>query len=148
MIPFPAETITLLGSFALSGVMTLWGQALKSRREYNSAMLSAATQHTKAVDAARDYGNSNRGFSFTRRTIALATVFAVIVFPKLVAVFKPDVLVTTGWTQWNPGFWFFGGKSEIIWQTAQGLVITPLDTHLVTAIAGLYFGAGAAKVAR
>ena len=146
MLPVPAEAVTLLGSFALSGFMSLWSKSIEAKRQFNSDMLASATQHTKAVDAARDYGVGNRGFSFTRRSIALMTVFAVILLPKLVAVFAPNISVTTGWTQWNPGFWFFGGKSEVLWQTAQGLVITPLDTHLVTAIAGLYFGASAAKV--
>ncbi len=147
-MPIPAEAVTLLGSFALSGVMSLWSKSIEAKKQFNADMLASATQHTKAVDSARDYGTHNKGFSFTRRTIALMTVFAVILLPKLVAVFKPDILVTTGWTQWNPGFWFLGGNSEVVWQTVQGLVITPLDTHLVTAIAGLYFGASAAKVAR
>lgn len=146
MLPVPAETFTLIGTFALGGVMSLWSKALEAKREHNADMLAAATQHTKAVDAARNFGKLNKGFSFTRRSIALMTVFAVILLPKLVAIFRPDIPVTVGWTQWNPGFWFFGGKSEVIWQTAQGLVMTPLDTHLVTAIAGLYFGASVAKV--
>ncbi len=146
MIPFPAEAVTLLGSFALSGGMTLWSKAIEAKKQHNADMLAAATQHTKSVDAARDYGRHNKGFSFTRRTIALMVVFAVIVWPKLVAVIFPEIDVTLGWTEWNPGFLFFGGSSEVVWQTAKGLVITPLDTHLVTAIAGLYFGASAAKV--
>ena len=146
MLPIPAEALTLLGSFALSGVMTLWSKSIEAKRQHSEDMLAAATQHTKSVDAARDYGERNKGFSFTRRTIALMVVFAVIVWPKLVAVFMPDISVTLGWTQWNPGFLFFGGSESVVWQTAKGLVLTPLDTHLVSAIAGLYFGASAAKV--
>ncbi len=146
MMPVPAEAVTLLGSFALSGFMSLWSKSIEAKKQHSADMLAAATQHTKAVDAARDYGRLNRGFSFTRRSIALMTVFAVILLPKLVAVFRPDISVTLGWTEWNPGFLFFGGSSEVVWQTAKGLVLTPLDTHLVSAIAGLYFGASAAKV--
>ena len=146
MLPIPAEAITLLGSFALSGLMSLWAKSITAKKQFNSDMLAAATQHTKAVDAARDYGASNKGFSFTRRTLAISAFFAVIVWPKIVPVLFPEVPVTLGWTQWNPGFLFFGGSEQTVWQTAKGLVITPLDTHIVTAIAGLYFGASAAKV--
>jgi hypothetical protein len=34
------------------------------------------------------------------------------------------------------------------WKQLKGLVITPLDTHLVSAIVGLYFGASIVKNAR
>jgi len=59
----------------------------------------------------------------------------------LVAVFYPDVGVTVGYTNWRPGFMFFREGREIWqWVTFQGLVITQLDTNLVSAIIGMYFG--------
>lgn len=73
-------------------------------------------------------------------------MFAIVVFPKLVAVYYPDVLVTVGYTQWNPGFMFFTEGREIFeWITFEGLVITQLDTNLVSAIIGMYFGGSLAK---
>ena len=39
----------------------------------------------------------------------------------------------------------FGPDEAIKWKYAQGFVITPLDTHIVSAIVGLYFGAGFTK---
>jgi hypothetical protein len=43
---------------------------------------------------------------------------------------------------------FTEGKELIKWQSLKGLVITPLDTHLLSAIVGLYFGASMVKNAK
>ena len=73
-------------------------------------------------------------------------IFAIVVFPKLVAVYYPDVAVTIGYTSWSPGFLFFKEGREVFeWVTFQGLVITQLDTNLVSAIIGMYFGGSLAK---
>ena len=67
--------------------------------------------------------------------------------PKLVAVWYPDVSVIVGYTEVKGGLfnWLFGGDGTVQWQAAKGFVITPLDTHIVSAIVGLYFGAGFTK---
>jgi len=44
------------------------------------------------------------------------------------------------------GFWFFKEGREVFeWITFQGLVITQLDTNLVSAIIGMYFGGSLVK---
>jgi len=102
---------------------------------------------SKATDMARRY--ENKGFQITRRIIALSAVGAIIVWPKVIAVFWPEIPVTIGYTEWSPGFLFFTeGKELVKWQALKGLVITPLDTHLLSAIVGLYFGASMVKNAR
>ena len=81
--------------------------------------------------------------------MALAAVVAIIVGPKGVAGFWPELPVTVGYTEWHPGFLFFTeGTEETTWQARTGLVITPLDTHLLGAIIGMYFGASMVKNAR
>ena len=47
----------------------------------------------------------------------------------------------------KPGFLFWEGKDVLKWEylSARGLVITPLDTNLVSAIIGLYFGGSLVK---
>jgi hypothetical protein len=52
-----------------------------------------------------------------------------------------------GYTEVHGGLfnWLFGGDGTVQWQSATGFVITPLDTHIVSAIVGLYFGAGFTK---
>ena len=100
----------------------------------------------KAKQQSLDHGLKDKGFAWTRRIIALVSVFAIVVLPKMVAVFYPDVDVTVGYTNWNPGFWFFREGREIFeWITFQGLVITQLDTNLVSAIIGMYFGGSLVK---
>ena len=41
----------------------------------------------------------------------------------------------------SQGFWIFGSDMDMTqWKPLSGLVITPLDTHVVSSIIGLYFG--------
>jgi hypothetical protein len=148
MLGLPLELITMLGSTILGGVMSIWGQSIKARREEQKLLLQSANFKMKAADTAREYGSKDLHFAWTRRLIALAAVFSIIVLPKLVAVWYPEVGVYVGYTEIQKGFlWgLFGGDVEMVkWQYAQGFVITPLDTHIVSAIVGLYFGAGFTK---
>jgi len=143
----PLELVTMLGSSLLGGFMTLWSQNLKAKQEAFQRAIDGLAAQSKATDEARRY--ENRGFQITRRIIALSAIGAVIVWPKVVPVFWPDMPVVVGWTEWNPGFLFLtDGQEETVWKTMQGLVLTPLDTHLVSAIVGLYFGASMVKNAK
>lgn len=143
----PLELVTMLGSSLLGGVMTLWSQNMKSKQEAFQRAIDGLAAQSKATDEARRY--ENKGFQLTRRVIALSAIGAIIVWPKIVPVFWPDMQVVVGWTEWNPGFLFLtDGQEETVWKTMQGLVLTPLDTHLVSAIVGLYFGASMVKNAK
>ena len=143
----PLELITMLASTILGGVMSIWGQSMKNRQAQNEMLMQRAEFSRAAVADARDAGKTDKHFAWTRRLIALSAVFAIIVLPKLVAVWYPEVPVYVGYTEATGGFlnWLFGPAESIKWQYAQGFVITPLDTHIVSAIVGLYFGAGFTK---
>ena len=141
---FPFEIITMLGSTVLSGVMSIWAESRKAKAEEQKLLISRGEVEMKAVAAARNV--ENVGFQWTRRIIALTAIFAIVVLPKLVAVFAPDISVTVGYTQFKPGFLFFTQDVEIFkWITFEGLVITQLDTNLVSAIIGMYFGGSLVK---
>ena len=141
---FPFEIITMLGSTLLSSLLSIWSQSRKAKEEQQKLLITRGEFEMKAIKAARDV--KDKGFAWTRRIIALISVFAIVVLPKMVAVFYPDVDVTVGYTNWNPGFWFFKEGREIFeWITFQGLVITQLDTNLVSAIIGMYFGGSLVK---
>ncbi|MGA0447363.1 MAG: hypothetical protein ACO3M2_11210 [Pseudohongiellaceae bacterium] len=143
----PLELVTMLGSSVLGGVMTIWSQNMKSKQEAFQRAIDGLAAQSKATDEARRY--ENKGFQITRRIIALSAIGAVIVWPKVVPVFWPELPVVVGWTEWNPGFLFITeGEEQTVWQSLKGLVITPLDTHLVSAIIGLYFGASMVKNAK
>lgn len=147
MFGLPLELITMLFSTILGGVMSIWGQSNKSKLEQNKMLLSRANFEAKQVNAARDAGKTDTHFAWTRRLIALSAVFSIIVLPKIVAVWYPEVNVIVGYTEVQGGFtnWLFGPEEAIQWKSAKGFVITPLDTHIVSAIVGLYFGAGFTK---
>jgi len=141
---FPFEIITMLGSTLISSLLSLWSQRLKAKQDEQKMLITRGEFQLKAVDAARNV--ENVGFQWTRRIIALSSIFAIVILPKLVAVYYPDVDVTVGYTVFNPGFLFFTDGREVFeWITFQGLVITQLDTNLVSAIIGMYFGGSLVK---
>tara|TARA_R100000700_G_C3169905_1_gene144591 strand:+ start:708 stop:1139 length:432 start_codon:yes stop_codon:yes gene_type:complete len=141
---FPFEIITMLGSTLISSLLSLWSQRIKAKQDEQKMLLQRAEFQQQAVDAARNV--ENVGFQWTRRIIALSSIFAIIIFPKLVAVYYPDVDVTVGYTLFQPGFLFFTDGREVFqWITFKGLVITQLDTNLVSAIIGMYFGGSLVK---
>ena len=143
---FPFEIITMLASTILGGVMSIWAESRKAKAENEKLLITRGEFDMKARKQSIEAGQKDKGFAWTRRIIALSSVFAIVVFPKLVAVYYPDVLVTVGYTQWNPGFMFFTEGREIFELiTFEGLVITQLDTNLVSAIIGMYFGGSLAK---
>ena len=147
MFGLPLELITMLFSTILGGVMSIWGQNTKAKQAQQEMLMQRANFQAKQVNRARDAGKNDKHFAWTRRLIALSAVFSIIVLPKLVAVWYPDITVYVGYTEMQGGFfnWLFGPDEAIKWKMAKGFVITPLDTHIVSAIVGLYFGAGFTK---
>ena len=143
MSGLPVEMITMLGSSVLGGVMTIWGQSIKAKQAEQKMLLARGKFQMAEIDKARRYENT--GFQWTRRIIALSAVFAIIVWPKIVPVFF-DTSVWVTWTEFSRGFLFLVEKKEIVMDKEFfGVVITPLDTHLMSAIVGLYFGGSLVK---
>ena len=139
----PVEMITMLGSSILGGFMSIWGQSIKAKQEEQKMLLARADNQMKHIESARTY--DNKGFQWTRRIIALTAVFFIIAWPKIVPVFF-DTSVFLTWTEFTRGFLFLIDKKEILLDREfLGLVITPLDTHLMSAIVGLYFGGSLVK---
>ena len=141
----PFEMITMLGSTVIGGVMSIWSQNIKAKQAEQKMLLARAEVQTAAFKEAREY--ENVGFQWTRRIIALTAIFAIIVLPKILPLVSPDAHVIVGYTEWKPGFLFFEGKDVMNWvpMAHKGIVITPLDTNLVSAIIGLYFGGSLVK---
>lgn len=139
-MPFiPPELVTLLGSSVLGGIMQIGSRTLEARRRERLFTLQALNAKAQIISEARRY--ENRGFAWTRRLISLVAVFFVVAFPKIVAVFFPGVDVHVGYSELKDGFLFFTSEKPVVhWVAMRGLVITPLDTHLLSAIIGLYFG--------
>ncbi len=141
----PVEMITMLGSSVLGGIMSIWSQSIKAKQDEQKMLLARADNQMKHISDARTY--DNKGFQFTRRIIALTAIFAIVVLPKILPLIDPEAHVIVGYLEWNPGFLFFEGKDVMKWvpMAHRGIVITPLDTNLVSAIIGLYFGGSLVK---
>ena len=142
----PFEMITMLGSTVLGGVMSIWSQSIKAKQAEQKMLLQRAEVQTAAFKEAREY--ENVGFQWTRRIIALTAIFAIVVLPKILPLIDPQAQVIVGYLEFKPGFLFFTEGKEIMkWvpMAAPGIVITPLDTNLVAAIIGLYFGGSLVK---
>ena len=143
---FPFEIITMLGATLLSSLLSIWSQSRKAKAEEQKLLITRGEFDMKTRKQALDHSLKDKGFAWTRRIIALTAIFAIVLLPKLVAVFYPTVDVTVGYTNWRHGFMFFREGREIFeWVTFQGLVITQLDTNLVSAIIGMYFGGSLVK---
>ena len=143
MFGLPVEMITMLGSSLLGGFMTIWGQSIKAKQEEQKLLIARANAQMKHIESARTY--DNKGFQFTRRIIALTAVFFIIVWPKIVPVFF-DVSVFLTWTEFSRGFLFLIEQKEmLVDRQYAGVVITPMDTHLMASIIGLYFGGSLVK---
>ena len=143
MFGLPVEMITMLGSSVLGGVMSIWGQSIKAKQAEQKMLLARGKFQMDAIEKARKY--ENEGFQWTRRIIALTAVFFIIVWPKIVPVFF-DVSVFLTWTEFSRGFLFLIEQKEmLVDRKFAGVVITPMDTHLMASIIGLYFGGSLAK---
>ena len=141
----PFEMITMLGSTVLGGVMSIWSQSIKAKQAEQKLLIQRADVQMKGFKQAREYDNV--GFQWTRRIIALTAVFAIVLFPKLLPLIDPEANVIVGYLEFKPGFLFLPEKEIMKWVTlsSNSLVITPLDTNLVAAIIGLYFGGSLVK---
>ena len=141
----PFEMITMLGSTVLGGVMSIWSQSIKAKQAEQKILFARADVKQKVFKEDREY--ANEGFQWTRIIIALTAVFAIVLLPKLMPIFQPDVSVIVGYLEFKPGFFFLPEKEIMKWVTlsSNSVVITPLDTNLVAAIIGLYFGGSLVK---
>ena len=145
---FPLEILTMIFSTVLGGIMSIWGQSIKAKEAKEKMYIQALSAENKIVTSAREYGSKDTHFAFTRRIIALSAVGAIVVLPKLLPILMPEgPTVTVGYLELQGGIsnWFFGPDKIMEWRSFTGLVITPLDTNLVAAIVGLYFGSGFTK---
>jgi len=137
---FPIELISMLVSTVLGGVLSIMAQKGKDKADEQKMLMQRAGFASKQADKARAVTDSFT--KNTRRWIALICVVAIIVLPKLAPFLSPDLPIYVGYTESvMQGWWIFASSTDITqWKPMTGLVITPLDTHVVSSIVGLYFG--------
>lgn len=138
MNTLPTELVSLLGSSMFGSIIRLIGFSVTSRHRERLIKLYTSQKMSQSIDRARKHPSV--GLQLTRRAIALIAVFAIILLPKLASLLCPDIPIFIGYNQSTDGFLFFSGHNKLTWTQMHGLIITPLDTHLLSAIIGLYFG--------
>jgi len=136
----PMELLSMGASTIIGGVLSIMAQKAKDKAQEQQALMTRAGFQSKQFDKAREVQDSFT--KNTRRWIALMCVMAIIVLPKLAPFIDPSLNVYVGYTEAvSSGFWIFSSSTDMtLWKPMEGLVITPLDTHVVSSIIGLYFG--------
>lgn len=110
-------------------------------------LLSLAKEQRRSRKEAREYGSKDKGFSFTRRVIALSATLAIIVLPIVAGWLTPELSINYGYEETKSGFMFFTNDVErLTWVTGSGIVLGPIHWHLIYAIVGMYFGGSSTKV--
>jgi hypothetical protein len=137
---FPIELISMLVSTVLGGILSIMAQKTKDKADEQKMLMQRAEFQSQQFDKAREVTDSFT--KNTRRWIALMCVLAIIVLPKLAPFIDPSMPIYVGYTETiQQGFWIFASDMDMTqWKPMSGLVITPLDTHVVSSIIGLYFG--------
>ena len=136
----PMELLSMGASTLLGGILGIMAQNSKDKAEQQKMLMARADFQSKQFDKARNV--TDQFTKNTRRYIALMCVMAIIVLPKLAPFIDPSMDIFVGYTESvSKGFWIFSSSTDMtLWKPLGGLVITPLDTHVVSSIIGLYFG--------
>tara|TARA_R100001244_G_scaffold98197_1_gene73350 strand:- start:559 stop:993 length:435 start_codon:yes stop_codon:yes gene_type:complete len=136
----PMELVSMGASTILGGVLGIMAQKAKDKAEEQKNLMARAGFAAEQADKARDVQDSFT--KHTRRIIALMAVFSILVLPKFVFLIAPETPIYVGYTESvMQGFWIFSYSIDVTqWKPLTGMVITPLDTHVVSSIIGLYFG--------
>jgi len=136
---------TLLGGSLLGFVTTMLGQMGKARAKQQEMMLQAINAKAAIVDQARQHGLKDKNFAWTRRTIALICVIAIVAVPFAAPFFGVPIMVSE--TE-QSGFsipFIWNSTSEVIWTEVQGIPLAPMYLHTLAAIISFYFGSSAAR---
>lgn len=137
----PMELLSMLASTVLGGVLSIMAQKSQAEADKQKMLMQRAEFAAQQVDKAREVTDSFT--KNTRRWIALIAVVSILVIPKLAPFINPDLTIYVGYTEEvMQGWWIFASSTDMTqWKPMTGaLVITPLDTHVVSSIIGLYFG--------
>lgn len=146
----PLEIMTMLISTVLSAVLSMMAQKNKTQAAEKASMIAALNAQADVVQVAREHGLKDARFAVTRQIIALTAVFSILVLPKVYPILmlwleQPHYTMYYGYTEYVGGWLPWTGKDIVIWKETFGVAITPLDTHMVSAIVGYYFGSQMTK---
>ena len=141
----PMELISMGASTVLGGVLSIMSQKAQDKADEQKSLMARAGFQAKQFDKARNVKDPLT--KSTRRWIALMCVMAIIVLRKIAHFIDRSLNIYIGYTEAvSSGWWIFRSSTDMtLWKPLDGLVITPLDTLVVSSIIGLYFGGSLVK---
>lgn len=143
------ELLTFGVTYILRSLFTLMTNHQEVRKEELAMMRRVNELEAEATKDIRAKTERVSLFGVTSSILAIMGFFAIVVLPKLVPLFFPGVDVYMAYEQLSRGFLFFTSDAmQMHFETIRGVIITPLDTHLASAIAGLYFGSLSSSIRR
>ena len=126
----PLEILTMGASAILGGILKMLDRKADREDRLLESLKEGDTLRLQTIQP---------GVMWTRRLIALTVVMAVMVLPKLAALYGLPVVY--GSEQSSSLLWgLFESGPFVEWYSVGGMPITPMDTHSLAAIIGLYFG--------
>jgi hypothetical protein len=136
---------TLLGGSILGFVTTMLGQMSKARAKQEEMKLRAMNAQAELIQKARDHGLKDKNFAWTRRTIALICVIAIVAVPFAAPFFGVPIMVSEAQDGAFSIPFIWNSTSEVIWTEVHGIPLAPMYLHTLAAIISFYFGSSAAR---
>ena len=133
--------------FIITVVTTLIGYWMKksmidkeNEREEREANRDHGIEQDRIYQNAREFGSSNAWFQATQLLVCLMIISVVVVFPKVIMLWKPELGVAVSYIE-NLNAWFQPDQEYLKWIVMNnGIIITPLDTTLCTSVGGFLLG--------
>jgi len=139
------ELLPLIGGGIFGAVVKLFSMSMENKANLHKQTMEAFSARDKQVQHLNETAVNNKGFSFTRRVIALAITSIIVVIALVPYSEGINVMteVTTG------SSYLFGlvdtRETQEVWHTLKGLVILPVVSSSFQAVVGAYFGASIAS---
>ena len=136
---FPPEVITFVVTFVLRAIIDKWMQAGEDRRMERAMDKDFAVMEAEAQSCVRAQ-IPKLLFGWTTALLAVMA-FACIIGVRIVGPLFFDVPVYFAFNETSRGFLFFiEPVQRIQYLELPGITFLPSDSHLLSAIAGAFFG--------
>lgn len=137
----PAEMVSLVGGGVMGLIVRMVNAHFDRKAAQDQALNARLDSQVRERDNIR--GVANKGFQWTRRTIALSVV-AAYVGPKFWALLYGDPRLPIAYCYYQSKSLIanlFAASPALTCTELPIIAVTPLDQHLLAAVIGLYFGA-------
>lgn len=136
---FPPQVITFIATFVLRALVDKWMQAGEDRRMERAMERDFAKMEVEAQHSVRSQ-IPKLLFGWTTALLAVMA-FTCIIGVRIVGPLFFDVPVYFAFSETSRGFLFFTDSVQRIqYLELPGITFLPSDSHLLSAIAGAFFG--------